>query len=279
LPVIVLIISCFSLLGGAYSFYRCHVQPSRSALFWIFAGYLSVTIFFGGIYYGIYTDYVGNITFRLKKAMRVYDELPAPEEAAKIVGFAMNTSRGPFLINGELDTVQFYFTGTLEMNSPKGIEEEIAFLRKMSVPEETWSSEVDQGKMITPSEKEAISLIFGLVLSEEGANLLRKPEVKWSELVPVLRQHSDEGLARAVAFRKSRYLSAVRLFEEWNTGVRTYVNFLYFSLVTITTLGYGDILPNDPLVRVVVMVEVILGLGIVVFFVSAIGSRKAAQPG
>jgi len=38
------------------------------------------------------------------------------------------------------------------------------------------------------------------------------------------------------------------------------IDFLYFSTVTITTLGYGDILPNSSFVRMVVMVETCLGM-------------------
>ncbi len=45
-------------------------------------------------------------------------------------------------------------------------------------------------------------------------------------------------------------------------------NFLYFSTVTITTLGYGDILPNSTLVRVLVMIETIFG----VFIIGSFGS-------
>lgn len=45
-------------------------------------------------------------------------------------------------------------------------------------------------------------------------------------------------------------------------------NFLYFSTVTITTLGYGDILPNSTLVRILVMVETIFG----VFILGTFGS-------
>jgi len=36
-------------------------------------------------------------------------------------------------------------------------------------------------------------------------------------------------------------------------------DFLYFSAVTISTLGYGDILPNSQDVRILVMVETLLG--------------------
>ncbi|SFR69464.1 potassium channel family protein [Anaeromicropila populeti] len=37
------------------------------------------------------------------------------------------------------------------------------------------------------------------------------------------------------------------------------IDFLYFSAVTITTLGYGDILPNESMVRGLVMAETVLG--------------------
>jgi hypothetical protein len=38
------------------------------------------------------------------------------------------------------------------------------------------------------------------------------------------------------------------------------LDFLYFSAVTITTVGYGDILPNSTRVRTLVMLESLLGL-------------------
>lgn len=51
-------------------------------------------------------------------------------------------------------------------------------------------------------------------------------------------------------------------------------NFLYFSSVTITTLGYGDILPNSTVVRILVMFETILGVVIIGMFVSCLFWNK-----
>lgn len=45
-------------------------------------------------------------------------------------------------------------------------------------------------------------------------------------------------------------------------------DFLYFSAITITTVGYGDILPNSTRVRKRVMVEALLGIVLAGLFVS-----------
>ncbi|WP_446899652.1 potassium channel family protein [Clostridium sp. LBM24168] len=51
-------------------------------------------------------------------------------------------------------------------------------------------------------------------------------------------------------------------------------NFIYFSAVTITTLGYGDILPNSTVVRIIVMIETIVGVIITSIFASVILMEK-----
>jgi len=48
----------------------------------------------------------------------------------------------------------------------------------------------------------------------------------------------------------------------------SYWDFLYFSVVTATTLGYGDILPNVTYVRVIVAIQTIVGVILIGVFVS-----------
>ncbi len=62
------------------------------------------------------------------------------------------------------------------------------------------------------------------------------------------------------------------LVEELTFGeyVYPFEDYLYFSAVTITTLGYGDILPNSRAVRAVVTFEALLGVVIIAAFVSAL---------
>ncbi|MFW2488763.1 potassium channel family protein [Clostridium chromiireducens] len=47
-------------------------------------------------------------------------------------------------------------------------------------------------------------------------------------------------------------------------------DFLYFSAISITTTGYGDILPNSSRVRVYVMFEILFGVIVVGIFVSSL---------
>ena len=51
----------------------------------------------------------------------------------------------------------------------------------------------------------------------------------------------------------------------------SFLDFLYFSTITQSSTGYGDILPNSKLVRMVVTLQIILGLfilGVVITFIS-----------
>jgi voltage-gated potassium channel len=52
------------------------------------------------------------------------------------------------------------------------------------------------------------------------------------------------------------------------------LDFLYFSAITITTVGYGDILPHDTSVRVLVMIESLTGVIILGFFLTTIGGHQ-----
>ena len=49
-----------------------------------------------------------------------------------------------------------------------------------------------------------------------------------------------------------------------------YWDFFYFSAVALTTLGYGDILPNSTTVRVLVAVEAILGVALITLFIGVL---------
>ncbi len=56
-----------------------------------------------------------------------------------------------------------------------------------------------------------------------------------------------------------------RLLEKWD-----WIDCLYFSVVTLTTVGYGDISPKTTGGKLFTIFYIILGLGIILYFIEII---------
>lgn len=69
---------------------------------------------------------------------------------------------------------------------------------------------------------------------------------------------------------KYEYHNILDEFSEpiYKKKIFRYWDFLYFSVITSTTVGYGDILPNSTIVRKVVATQCIISVTLTVFFIS-----------
>jgi hypothetical protein len=56
----------------------------------------------------------------------------------------------------------------------------------------------------------------------------------------------------------------LKTFETDFPDVWSFWDFFYFSTITQTTVGYGDILPNSTLIRMIVCLQIVLGYGLLV---------------
>jgi hypothetical protein len=55
--------------------------------------------------------------------------------------------------------------------------------------------------------------------------------------------------------------------EDW-----TWIQALYYSVVTLTTVGYGDLVPTTDLSRLIAIIYIIFGVGIMLTSLGSIGS-------
>jgi hypothetical protein len=76
------------------------------------------------------------------------------------------------------------------------------------------------------------------------------------------------------AFRGLFYLTSIilgsgtlfyRFAEDWG-----WLDSFYFTVITLTTVGYGDLSPTQPLSKVFTMVMILMGIGLLVTLVERI---------
>jgi len=89
------------------------------------------------------------------------------------------------------------------------------------------------------------------------------------------------GLIWAVTYTllQLEFPNSFQMMNENNKWFTLFPDFIYFSFVTITTLGFGDISPTLPLARFLVYLEAIIGqFYLAILVASLVGSRMSTLP-
>ncbi len=101
--------------------------------------------------------------------------------------------------------------------------------------------------------------------------------------VSILSEKRDElqtlGLFMGLALIAAA--SAIYFFEVDRPGseIHTFFDGIYWALVTISTVGYGDITPTSPEGRVIALILIMFGIGVISFFTSIIVSAFSDKLG
>lgn len=87
--------------------------------------------------------------------------------------------------------------------------------------------------------------------------LTQRPKVNLDTVAGALAAYIQIGLFFATAFRLVDLASSAELFA--GVGEPTMMDYQFFSFVTLTTLGYGDLVPAIDVGKSLAMVEAVLG--------------------
>ena len=88
------------------------------------------------------------------------------------------------------------------------------------------------------------------------------PEMR-AEIMGALIKYMGGVISFATIFKGLQILLDGRAFVIQNPSAFSYFDMLYYSLVTITTVGYGDITPAHWISKLFIMGEIMFGLGFV----------------
>jgi voltage-gated potassium channel len=116
------------------------------------------------------------------------------------------------------------------------------------------------GRVVAPSV-EALAMVSFLVL-------LRRFGQAFSALIRDPETRSLPGLAILLLLSGTIFYSRT---EGWSL-----LEALYFSLTTLTTIGIGDLSPSSDSSRIFTILYVLVGLGVLVAFVTALGEKLLA---
>ena len=107
-------------------------------------------------------------------------------------------------------------------------------------------------------------------------------------LIAIFRSahHLSRVLWRKEAFRGLLWVTFITIatgtwfYHQFEPTITTWVDAYYFTVITLTTIGYGDMGPTIPLTRIFTTFYVFVGLGIIAGLIGIVGEavvEDAAQ--
>jgi hypothetical protein len=120
-----------------------------------------------------------------------------------------------------------------------------------------------------------LTMLMGFLIGVRAGNILKikiEPGLLiYGDIIPYLKAMVVPLIGFAFGYIILAFVFANFYWASWRANPccsfnnlsdnPSFVGFFYFSIVTITTLGYGDITPASSMTRILASIEVILGIG------------------
>ena len=106
-------------------------------------------------------------------------------------------------------------------------------------------------------------LVFSLLLAFRGL---------WRAIVGVWRDPETKALPFVAGLLVLTGTIFYWRFEDWS-----FIKALYFAVVTLTTVGYGDLHPTSDGTRIFTIIYILTGLGVLVALLSSVAQQYIRQ--
>ena len=91
----------------------------------------------------------------------------------------------------------------------------------------------------------------------------------WRALRASWRDENTRGLVALAGIIIAMGTILFRLIEGWS-----WLDSFYFTVITLTTVGYGDLAPQTPIGKLVTVIFLLVGLGVIASFITVIARQQ-----
>lgn len=230
---------------------------------WCFALYVFFLVLFGAAYYRLYLKQKSRFLFGVDLAASQRQSLQAAAERL-IRGLQTTQVALPAMLNAVRSGNSLADLAEKSEKTVYSIGSSFRLYKSLiGIPD---PSKLRRGP------PRGVTLVCVEVLDLEGGVLLRE---KLMSISP--RSQSDEEAIQAHLnsapdrIRKAR--DELTALQSPEARIWSFWDFLYFSVVCQTTVGFGDILPNSTAVRLVVALQIVSGYAILVVLLNILLTR------